>query len=64
LPAAYFVYALARGAAEGIYAYPFMDVARIGWMQTATTAVLMALGFLAAGYALVWLDHQMAGRAK
>lgn len=64
LPAAYLAYALARGAMEGIYAYPFIDVARIGWLQTATTAIMIASGFLAAGYALVWLDHQMAGRSK
>ena len=64
LPVAYFVYALIRGAMEGIYAYPFVDVARNGWMQTAKTAALMALGFLAAGYVLVWLDHQMVQPSK
>jgi len=57
LPLLYFGYALARGVAEGIYAYPFMNVARLGWPQTVANAVLMALGFLTAGYVLVGLDR-------
>jgi hypothetical protein len=64
LPIAYFVYALARGAAEGVYAYPFMDAARIGWLQTATNGLLIALGFVAGGFALVWLDQRLGRRTR
>ncbi|WP_158815054.1 Pr6Pr family membrane protein [Methylocapsa sp. S129] len=64
LPVAYFGYALTRGAVEGVYAYPFMDVARIGWLQMATNALPMALGFVAGGFALVGLDHWLARRTR
>jgi hypothetical protein len=63
LPLAYFVYALARGASEGVYAYPFMNVARIGWMHTGFNALVIALGFILAGYGMVWLDGRLARKA-
>lgn len=62
-PLAYAVYALARGAVDGKYAYPFIDVAQIGWLQVLTNVLLMGLSFLAAGFALVWLDR-LLGRRK
>ena len=62
-PLAYGIYALARGAADGKYAYPFIDVAQIGWLQAATNILLMALSFLAAGFVMVWLDR-LLGRRK
>lgn len=58
-PGAYLAYALARGSAEGKYAYPFMDVAQIGWGQMAINASAILLGFLAAILALVWLDRRL-----
>lgn len=61
-PLAYFAYALARGAAEGVYAYPFMNVRQIGWAATGINAVAIAVGFLAAGYVVVWLDGRLARR--
>ncbi len=61
LPALYFVYALIRGGEEGSYAYPFLDLGRIGWEQTAVNAAAIAAGFLAVAYALVWLDGAMGG---
>ena len=60
LPLAYFVYALARGGVEGIYAYPFMNVARIGWPQTIANALAMAAGFLLGGFVLVRIDRRLA----
>lgn len=59
LPLVYFGYALARAAVEGVYASPFMNVDKLGWGQTLITAVVMALGFLIGGYALVWLDRKL-----
>jgi NADH:ubiquinone oxidoreductase subunit H len=41
-----------------------MDVAKIGWLQTATNAVVILLCFLAAILALVWLDRRLHRRAK
>lgn len=59
-PLAYFVYALVRGAIEGVYAYPFMDVVHIGWERTGVNAVAIAAGFIATGYGLLWLDTRLA----
>lgn len=62
-PLAYFGYALARGAVTGHYPYPFMDVAKVGLGQATVNAVVIAVGFLATGAALVWLDGMLAGRS-
>ena len=59
-PLAYLVYALARGAADGIYAYPFIDLGRIGPAEAARNVGAITAGFLAAGAALVWLDRRWA----
>ena len=61
-PLGYFAYALVRGAIEGIYPYPFMDVSKIGAGQTALNAAAIAAVFLVAGLALVWLDRRLLGR--
>lgn len=59
-PLGYFGYALARAGLDGRYPYPFMDAARIGWLQTGLNGVEVAAGFLLAGLALVWLDRRLA----
>lgn len=63
-PLLYFAYALARGAADGIYPYGFIDVGRIGWAATAANAALIAAGFLVAGFGLVWADRRLAPPSK
>lgn len=63
VPLLYFAYALARGAADGIYPYPFIDVGRIGWAATLVDAALIAAGFVAAGAGLVWFDRRLGGGA-
>ena len=62
-PLGYFGYALVRGQVEGRYAYPFIDVAALGRPATLLNALLIALGFLAAGYAILWLDRRLAQNA-
>lgn len=57
-PALYLPYALLRGAMDGKYAYPFIDVTKLGAGQVALNAVLIAIGFVVAGYALVWIDRR------
>ncbi|MGK6356239.1 Pr6Pr family membrane protein [Sphingomonas sp. DT-207] len=64
LPLAYLGYALGRGAIDGVYPYPFMDVASIGWTRTLANSAAIAAGFLVAGYALVFLDRLLAGRER
>lgn len=55
-PLTYLAYALGRGAIEHKYPYPFLDVGKIGWLQTTLNAGGIALGFIIAGFALVWID--------
>ena len=55
-PVAYFGFILARGHLDGRYPYPFIDVGRLGWMQVAMNAGGIALAFILAGYAMVWID--------
>ena len=63
-PFAYLVYALVRGAAEGIYAYPFLDVGQLGVQQVAINAVLIAAGFMLAGWLMVLLDRFLGARSR
>ena len=58
-PTAYFAYALVRGGIDGKYAYSFIDVAKQGWLPVLVTAVLIAFGFVAAGFALLLLDRRL-----
>jgi len=56
-PLAYFAYALVRGHYEYKYPYPFMDVGKLGWTQTAINAGGIAMAFIVAGFLLVWIDQ-------
>jgi hypothetical protein len=62
-PALYLPYALARGIVEGRYAYPFLNVTKIGWSGVALYAAVMVGSFLLAGFALVALDRRLGCRA-
>jgi hypothetical protein len=55
-PLAYFAYVLFRGQIDGRYPYPFIDVAKLGWLQTALNAGGIAMAFILAGTLLVWID--------
>jgi hypothetical protein len=59
-PLAYLFYAIARGLATGRYAYPFLNIAALGWQRTALNAFYIAVGFMASGYAVVWIDRRFA----
>lgn len=59
-PLAYLAYALVRGMVEGLYAYPFINLARLGWSGVGINAAAIAGGFLMAGLLLVWLDARLA----
>ena len=61
-PLIYVVYAIPRGMAEGRYAYPFLDVAKLGWGQVVVTCAAIAVCFLVAGQILVWFDRMLARR--
>jgi hypothetical protein len=55
-PLAYLLYEVAHGAETGRYAYPFLNVMVLGWERTAVNALLIAVGFMACGWAMVWVD--------
>ncbi len=63
-PLLYFVYAIARGLSEGRYAYPFLDVAALGWARVAVNAIGIAIGYLIAGTMMVWLDRRLGKAAR
>ncbi|MGO4701693.1 Pr6Pr family membrane protein [Dyella sp. 2RAB6] len=62
-PAAYFAYALARGAVNHWYPYPFLDVTSLGYLQVVVNALLVLLFFIAVALALVALARWQARRA-
>lgn len=61
-PLVYLIYALIRGHFEGVYPYPFIDVAANGWTQVIVTAAVIAVGFIGAGQLMVLLDRWLARR--
>ena len=48
-PLAYFAYAMVRGRYEGNYAYPFINVAALGWLRTSLNGAVVASGFILVG---------------
>lgn len=56
-PLLYFGYVLMRGMKDGKYPYPFVDVSRLGWLQTGINAAGIAMAFILAGFVLVWIDR-------
>jgi len=59
-PLAWVTYTLVRGAAVDWYPYPFVDVSRLGYDGVLARSVVLALGFAAAGAALLWLGNRRA----
>ena len=55
-PVVYFLYVLGRGQLDDRYPYPFIDAGKLGWLQVALNSGGIALGFILAGFALVWID--------
>ncbi|MFB1633007.1 Pr6Pr family membrane protein [Pseudomonas sp. AP-1] len=56
-PAAYFAYALWRGNEIGVYPYPFIDVASLGYRQVMLNALGVLAGFWGIGLVLLGLDR-------
>lgn len=61
-PLLYLGYALARGAFDGRYPYPFIDVANLGYAAAIGNAALVAVAFIAVGYGLVAIDRGLSRR--
>ncbi len=52
-PALYIIYALIRGAAEGFYPYPFINVTDLGYGKVALNSAGLMLVFIIAGMIIV-----------
>jgi hypothetical protein len=62
-PLAYGTYALSRGAADGWYAYYFLDPTQLPWPILLSNLGLLLVAFIAAGLLLVGADRLLARRA-
>jgi hypothetical protein len=61
-PGVYLVYILARGAASGLYPYPFVDVNVLGYGGVLARAALLLLVFLGMGLLVVAVGRWMRAR--
>jgi hypothetical protein len=59
LPLGYCGYAMARGAFDNWYPYPFLDVANLGVGAVALNCAGLGLAFLAMALLLAWLDRAL-----
>jgi len=59
LPLGYFVYALARGAADGWYPYAFMDIGQFGAGVVAVNCAIMGAAFVVMASLLKLLDARL-----
>ncbi|RON71202.1 Pr6Pr family membrane protein [Pseudomonas fluorescens] len=62
-PLVYFIYALLRGHLLGAYAYPFIDVAQLGYPQVFINAAGILVGFVVIGLALIGIDRWRSARS-
>jgi hypothetical protein len=63
-PGVYLVYSLARGAAIGVYPYPFVDVNLLGYGGVFVRAAIFLLAFLAMGLLVVAVGRWTRGRSS
>ncbi len=63
-PAAYFVYVLIRGAANGWYPYPFIDVTTLGYPRVLVNALAVMLAFIVVAALLMALGRWQARRSS
>ena len=59
-PFAWITYTLVRGEIVDWYPYPFVDVSKLGYGGVLGRSVGLAVGFAAAGAALLWLGNRRA----
>jgi hypothetical protein len=59
-PVLYFLYSMLRGAAYGIYLYPFFDVAQLGFARVSMNAIVLLAVFFGLGVILTAIDHALA----
>lgn len=60
-PVAYTVYAMIRGAVDGFYPYPFIDVAELGYARVLMNVAGLTAAFLFAGGLLILTGRALSG---
>jgi len=63
-PAFYLIYALVRGAIEGFYPYPFINVKQHGYPRVAMNSVFLMIAFVVVGLLFVLTAKKMSDRNK
>lgn len=63
-PLGYFIFALARGAGSGWWAYPFLNADALGYQGVLINAAILTLAFLGLGLALVAVDRGLGRIAR
>ena len=58
-PAVYLVYAMMRGATEGIYAYPFLNVTELGYIRVFINCAGLLIVFIIIGFLFVAIDRMI-----
>lgn len=64
IPLVYLVYALARGAVDGFYPYPFIDLPQIGWEKVSQNSAAMLAGFIALSLVFIAIGKVAPGRSR
>ncbi|MGH6830224.1 MAG: Pr6Pr family membrane protein, partial [Methylocella sp.] len=59
-PILYFLYSMLRGAAFGIYLYPFFDVAQLGFARVTMNGIVLLAVFFGLGVVVAAIDHALA----
>ncbi|MEJ0092011.1 MAG: Pr6Pr family membrane protein [Methylocella sp.] len=60
-PILYLIYILLRGAAFGIYPYPFIDVTKLGYAHVGLNALFLLVAFFGLGLIVTAIDHALGG---
>ncbi|MCY1413262.1 hypothetical protein D9M71_286890 [compost metagenome] len=61
-PLLYFGYALLRGEWIGVYQYPFLDVAELGYSQVFRNALAILVGYVLIALLLIGIDRWLGKR--
>src|ERR1700736_1557924 len=59
-PVLYFLYSMLRGAAYGIYLYPFFDAAQLGFERVTMNGTVLLASFFGLGVIVTAIDHALA----
>lgn len=61
-PIVYFAYAMIRGNSIGVYQYPFIDVAKLGWGPVLVNSLVILAGFVGLSLIVIAVDRGRAVR--